>query len=59
MSVLINAVERGFIPDFAVRFGIRNLIKKRIEEITQDPMFHRETILKKLNDGDIVVLVIN
>ncbi|ATH07112.1 SAM-dependent methyltransferase [Halobacteriovorax marinus] len=55
MSVLINAVENGFIPNFALRIGIRNLLKKRLSEIEQNYSFHREVILNKLGETPMAI----
>lgn len=55
MSLMIEAVERGMIPDFLVRYGIRRLIKQRKDEIRQNYQFHREGILSELEKNPIAV----
>ncbi len=55
MSLMINAVEQGFVPEPVVRLGIRNLIGKRLKEISSDPEFHRNRILDKLNETPIAI----
>ena len=35
-SFLISLTERGLIPDWLIRFGVRNLLKQRIGELTGD-----------------------
>lgn len=55
MSVLINAVENGFIPNFALRMGIRGLLRRRLSEIESNYSFHREKILDKLGETPIAI----
>lgn len=49
MSILMNAAERGYIPDSLIRFGIRKLIKQRKDEIEENIKFHREGIIDEFN----------
>ena len=55
MSLMIEAVEKGMVPEFLVRMGIRNFIKQRKEEIKMDYNFHRQGILEKLESTPIAV----
>lgn len=55
MSLMIEAVERGMVPDFLVRYGIRKLIKQRKNEIRDNYKFHREGILGELEKNPIAV----
>jgi cyclopropane-fatty-acyl-phospholipid synthase len=34
MSLLLNAVEKGIVPDVAVRYGIRKLCRERLRSLT-------------------------
>lgn len=53
MSFLMNAAERGYIPDPLIRVGIRKLIKQRQDEIYENFSFHRDGILGELNSSVI------
>lgn len=55
MSILIDVVERGYVPDFAIRFGIRGLLKKRLQEIKENQTFHRNVILEELKEAPIAI----
>ena len=55
MSIIFEAVEKGYVPDFVVRAGIRRLLKTRIKEIRQDHEFHRNGILQELERDSIAV----
>lgn len=34
-SLMITAMEKGLIPDFAIRYGIRKLCRERLDSLTQ------------------------
>lgn len=53
MSILMNAAERGFVPDSLIRVGIRKLIRQRYDEIYNNFNFHRDGILEELNKSVI------
>ena len=55
MSFLINAVERGLIPNIFVRMGIRKLLQQRLSEIARDSEFHRTGILAELQKNPIAL----
>ncbi|WP_412463243.1 SAM-dependent methyltransferase [Halobacteriovorax sp. RT-2-6] len=49
MSILMNAAERGYIPDPLIRMGIRKLIKQRKDEINKNLEFHKSGIINDFN----------
>ena len=49
MSFLIQAVEKGLVPHFILKMGIRNLLKKRLAEIQENSHFHKQGIIEKLD----------
>lgn len=55
MSLMLNAVERGLIPDFLIRTGIRKLIRQRKIEIKKNYLYHREGILNQLESTAIAI----
>lgn len=55
MSLIIEATEKGMIPDSLVRMGIRKLIKQRKNEISQNFKFFREGIISELDDKPIAI----
>jgi cyclopropane-fatty-acyl-phospholipid synthase len=44
MQFLLNIAEKGYAPDKAVRFGIRQLLKMRIREIEEDKKAQRDFV---------------
>ena len=57
MSLLINAVENGLLPNFILRMGIRNLLRKRLDEIQENFNFHKEGIIEKLDEVPMTIEV--
>lgn len=53
MSLVMNAVERGLVPEPIVRAGIRKLIKQRKDEIESNFGFHRDGIIGEFNKSKI------
>ena len=52
MSVGARLAESGLLPDFAIRVGIRKLIRQRLREESRNPL-RRQALLKELSDGPI------
>jgi len=52
-NFLIDLAERGLVPDFLVRAGIRNLCKKRLKQcLTDDCEANAELAEKYIDDSD-------
>jgi cyclopropane-fatty-acyl-phospholipid synthase len=56
---VINAMEKGKIPDRAIRFGIKTLCKKRLSELEtsslEEKIFKEETYIKGLINSPLAV----
>jgi cyclopropane-fatty-acyl-phospholipid synthase len=55
MSFIINAIENGYVPDSLVRLGIKKLIKQREEEIKVNFDFHKNKILKIMQESPLAI----
>ena len=59
ITKFINAMENGKIPDAAIRFGIRQLLKKRLEELHKNSLAEKDdayqAYVKGLKDGPLAI----
>jgi cyclopropane-fatty-acyl-phospholipid synthase len=51
ITKFISAMENGKIPDTAIRFGIRQLLKKRLEELEVGTLSEKEEAFQKYVEG--------
>jgi cyclopropane-fatty-acyl-phospholipid synthase len=42
MNMLVGLMEKGMLPDSVIRRGIRQLLRKRLQEEDHGPMINRE-----------------
>lgn len=59
MSLLIDMAENGLLPDRLIRFGIRRLDKKRLQEEHQEDRVHllrsRDRLIAKMRQSPIAI----
>lgn len=59
MSWMIECMERGLLPDAIIRYGIRRLLRKRLEEIIAPGSDAQEAaFIQSLHEGPIAVQTI-
>ena len=49
---LLNLAERGLLPDWLIRVGIRRLLAKRIRYVTREDVAEQETLVAFLPTGE-------
>jgi cyclopropane-fatty-acyl-phospholipid synthase len=55
ISALIDCMERGWIPDAAIRFGIRRLLAQRLRDLAREGEAGQSATLALLQQGDVAV----
>lgn len=55
MSLAISLAEKGFVPDFAIRYGIRQMLEGRLETERARPVGYKEQFVEELRRSAIAV----
>lgn len=55
MLKLIELAELGFLPDKIIRYGIRRLLTKRIQEMPADALQTTEHLVQQLSDSPLAI----
>jgi cyclopropane-fatty-acyl-phospholipid synthase len=53
MSIAIDLAERGWLPDFAIRSGVRRMLKQALVRLEADP--NQEALVEQLRGGPIAI----
>jgi cyclopropane-fatty-acyl-phospholipid synthase len=51
ITKFISAMENGHIPDSAIRFGVRQLLKKRLDDLNVGSLSDKQAAFQKYVDG--------